>query len=126
MRFRLLSYMAAMLLLAGVMGANLTPRTEYDKRVFDGGMWTEIFTRHGWPKDVRVQQSVSVEGFPFAIDGVEDVSIEPSWDYSALVGDFIVGLAIPIVGLLACEFVFRRWGQESHGKVCDGETATGA
>ncbi len=103
MRFRLLSYMAAMLLLAGVLGANLT--SAICPRDFGWGhsFWAEAEQQYGWPF-----AAVSVGAYKPII----------RWHWVGLSLDIAIGLAIPIAGLLTCEFAFRRWGRDRNKKAC--------
>ena len=115
MRFRLLSYVAAMLLLAGVLGANLTavPHPESLGPVFVdlGDAECPPFVRqpeyYGWPFCAVLNCSYTTLGGRKATGHLE-------WYWDGVSGNAIVGLAIPIAGLLACEFVLRRWVKKAE------------
>jgi len=101
-----------MLLLAGVLGANLasmvrpchvsiklgrsSPPFWVDTNVWH---WTKV--GYGWPFEC-------VTRLVFDID-----KALVTWKWPALAADIGIGLAIPIAGLLACEFVLRRWGKKA-------------
>jgi len=105
MRFRLLSYVAAMLLLAGVLGVNLTPVTQED--IIARGKYRDVvrLTELGWPKTAGLQWERTTV-WP------SNTSVEDSWGvwkWRPLIINIAIGLAIPIAGLFACEFVLRRY-----------------
>ena len=109
MRFRLLSYVCAMLLLAGVVGANLTPvphhapsegRIQVKGEFLMFGYLAETGGGCGWP-------FTALRYADFRHDGPVLRYYEYNWMYLAL--NIAIGLAIPIAGLFACEFVLRRW-----------------
>ena len=126
MRFRLLSYMAAILLLSGVLGANLMPVTstrppdplwgratiftdpEGNSFVHGPRPMPEAWdcTRYGWP--LTASTSEWFRWPPDCLTGGEPFRVW-SWHWSALVTNIAIGLAIPIAGLQACEFVLRRY-----------------
>lgn len=105
MRFRLLSYVAAMLLLAGVLGVNLTPLTYPDdlmiSSVSENASWGTTVDRYGWP---FVCASFHTPNLLFGW---------LEWHWLALASDIFIGLAIPIAGLLASEFVLWRYAPGS-------------
>jgi len=127
MRFRLLSYVAAMLLLAGVLGANLTPLV-YSENEFtivddvvpnnphDGDLHyaQRVFCiEYGWPATAWQHVSWVRTDLPRAGDPVaewlDEIPSAEGWYWRALSLNIAIGLAIPIAGLLLCEFVLRRY-----------------
>ena len=127
MRFRLLSYVAAMLLLAGVLGANLTPISypdltdappcpilPYSESWFYG---TARRVCYGWPCTPLMyvipqeKQSMWLDSELVYLPPPNPI---PVWSYSALVANIAIGLAIPIAGLFACEFVLRRFSPKAN------------
>ena len=129
MRFRLLSYVAAMLLLAGVLGMNLTPLryAEYasflhpdvdvidddENRPVAGLSDTTFVVEYGWPFLAATGAISCFDDFTSR----REESCPPfdemnrTWHLPALAANIAIGLAIPIAGLFACEFVLRRWGR---------------
>jgi len=137
MRFRLLSYVAAMLLLAGVAGVNLTPVTVTDQRELiwystDEGLGADEpicldravhHASYGWPtaalihntaEFAPVDKRLPVDASPWPPIPVTDLTgfdspVSSELSHIWLWPAFVLDLAIPIVGLLACEFVLRRY-----------------
>jgi len=120
MRFRLLSYVVGILLLSGLLGLNLTmwlmhpsESTPEEARDFLG---VGCIAQYGWPFAAVSSLSPAEGSFYW-----RDLSSEPPklirlpgnsvyiWHWPALIADTVIGLAIPIAGLLACEFVLRRY-----------------
>jgi len=127
MRFRLLSYVAAILLLAGVLGANLTPRTTTDIRAPNrpplysgdprcemGAVYVEYITHReacfGWPITAVIADYERSIDFRYGDLRYEPfIPVQRTWYYPAFALDIAICLAISIAGLLACEFVLRRY-----------------
>jgi hypothetical protein len=129
MRFHLLSYVAAMFLLAGVIGVNLTPGThaEYtslwfpdmmdgdESRPLDDMFETTFMVEYGWPFPAATGM-ISCFG-DFA--GQREESCPPfsemnrTWHWSALALNSAIGAVIVIAGLVACESVLRRYAPRS-------------
>ena len=103
MRFRLLSYVCSILLLAGMLGANLTLMNSDDW--FNGIECGE----YGWPLSC-VFYFVGVK----SLQTGQELMIRVEWPYLAL--NIVIGLAIPIAGLFACEFVLRRYAKGRTAK----------
>jgi len=109
MRFRLLSYMAALLLLAGVLGLNLTPVTEYNVNTGAGTTLHETSIRYGWPMIVLIRTSAKVEEFPGVGTVAESEPVLHTPGLAPALANMAIGLAISIAGLLTCEFVLRKY-----------------
>ena len=122
MRFRLLSYLAAMLLLAGVVGTNVTPRVASGNAGYTGCRWDgkavtfsgqDHIAYYGWPFAALefVKASEKFELF-HRKTAHKRVQLPPQsllvWHYPALAFDIAIGLAIPIAGMFACEFMLRK------------------
>ena len=105
MRFRLLSYVAAILLLAGVVGVNVTPVTYSTPN----DPYYLYITEYGWPFAVRVATNVPGAQWNYNRGGVP-----PTLDWLAWIYNIAIGLAIPIAGLFACEFVLRRFSPKAN------------
>ena len=122
MRFRLRSYVCAMLLLAGVLGANLTPVT-YVLRFTSTGSPDGIETHftqqseYGWPCSAlwaETSEAYLLREYLALPEPRRSSWWGPMrfWNWRALALNIAIGLAIPIAALFACEFVLRRWGRE--------------
>ena len=99
-----------MLLLAGVVGANLTPSKERRTGGFRDSDGTLLFIcdrSFGWPFEAFGRRNLVLDPPPES-DSIVEVEL---WSIKALALNIVIGLAIPIAGLFACEFVLRRWGK---------------
>ena len=126
MRFRLLSYVAAILLLSGVLGANLVPGVSYTggQRTCwaQGDRLTNFFfgpptwyVFYGWPLTVRgFWGSGNLECFSHSTgvgipSGLQLTSDFDGWRWVPLALNIAIGLAIAVAGLVVCEFALRRY-----------------
>ena len=113
MRCYFLGYMGGVLVLAGVLGANLTPRTK--PSIGFGGSWNPydqkwIAFRHshfGWPYMAMRQGEMQIS--PDPSQSCRWTLFARRWYHKAFALDIAIGLAIPIACLLSCEFMLRRF-----------------
>jgi len=118
MRFRLMSYVAAMLLLAGMLGVNLigTPCTHPD-----GAFLAREAVTYGWPftaamrwlshPSMREWEPPPTEAFVYQHGQWHVV-----WHWGSLFADVVVGVVVAFCGLVACERLLRRFAPNSEAK----------
>ena len=126
MRFRLLSWITAIVLLSGALGANLVPGVSYTNGArlclaqggrlsnfsFGPATWS---VSYGWPLTVReFWASGNLDDFSYSTgvgipSGVQLTPDFNGWHWDRLTLNSGIGLAIAIAGLLACEFILRRY-----------------
>ena len=107
MRFGLLSYIVAILLLTVVLGVNLTARSVENASRSRATLREDLRRRYfGWPL-VAVEVGEARTYGPSA-KRARWVAFIRLWHYRALAANIAFGLALPLAGLVGCEMLLRR------------------